>query len=97
MCKRCYDGYDFPDHRERNVYRLEDEYETPYQKSGKGKKFCKRAKGKTPHDWTGRLTIMVTKSFYDYETERWKRIQVPKTYIVCARCGKGKTYISRWA
>lgn len=84
MCKSCWDFGSYPDHRERNVYRVEDENETPYKKRGSGKKFCKRAKGKNaPHEYK---VIHVYKMKYDYVEKVYKNMLVPQK--VCKHCGK---------
>lgn len=58
MCKGCFGWDSFPDHRERNVYREEDEYETPHKKSKKDKP-KKRFKGCPSRDGKAHIFVWV--------------------------------------
>jgi hypothetical protein len=101
MCDLCWAGN--AKHRERNVYREEDEFETPHRRKRRGKKICKRSKdGK--HDFTAKRTGMKWKSKFEWETIDGGRRRVYRggeyveaEYCVCAKCGKAQNYMWRWA
>lgn len=69
MCKSCWDFYQFPDHRERNVYREEDEYEAPHKKKGKSKK-PKRFKGCPQRNGSAHIYVWIE---YHGKKMRWTR------------------------
>lgn len=67
MCRYCWPDV-FPDHRERNVYREEDEYETPYRKKGKSKKSVKKMPGCSGNDGGSHIYVWVIQH---YPKTRW--------------------------
>lgn len=98
------------DLRDSKGYHVEDEFETPYRKKGKGKKKCKRSKN-GEHDFSAKRERMVWSYWTEYprdengsylrdEDGKIKSVQKrgyrPKNVIICAKCSKPQSYMWRF-
>lgn len=96
MCWDCY-GTEPDLYRERNVYREEDEFETPYKKKGKSKE-KKRFKGCPQRDGGAHIYVWIE---YHGKRLRWTRdgnkwVDTIWWDQICAGCSHRKTRRYAW-
>lgn len=101
MCSKCFDGKGYPDHRERNVYKIEDEddFDRHPKRRGKKRKYPKPKPGCKLNDGKAHVYAIVEihgwvhERFWDHTTPwipavRWERR--------CIGCGKVSRSYGEW-